>query len=156
MNYGKCVAELEVGQHFRHWPGRTITEFDDTLFSLMTMNQHPLHIDENYARETQHGRRLVVGPLVISIVIGMMEADVGGQGLTILEYEDIQHLAPVFHGDTIYAEATILGKQQLAGQPERGVVTVEINGFNQHGEPILTLKRKIVLPMQSSAEQSLS
>src|SRR5260370_22193958 len=78
MTYGRYFDELDVGKHFRHWPGRTITEFDDTLFSLMSMNQHPVHIDEHYASATQHGRRLVEGPLVISLLIGMSQADIGG------------------------------------------------------------------------------
>src|ERR1700730_1265970 len=79
MAYGRYFDELQVGLQFRHWPGRTITEFDDTLFSLMSMNQHPVHVDEHFAAETQHGRRLVEGPLVISLVIGMSQADMGGR-----------------------------------------------------------------------------
>ena|SRR5580700_2735843 len=139
MSYGRYFEELEVGQHFRHWPGRTITEHDDTLFSLMSMNQHPVHNDENYASETQHGRRLVVGPLVISLVVGMSQADVGGRSLGTIEYRDVRHLAPVFHGDTIYAESRILAK-------EDGIVTVESRGLNQRGEPILSMERRIVVP----------
>ena len=136
MSYGRYFEELEIGQAFRHWPGRTITEFDDTLFSLMSMNQHPVHIDEHYAAGTQHGRRLVVGPLVVSLVIGMSQADIGGRALRTLEYSEIRHMAPVFHGDTIYAESTIIDKQP-------GVVTVESRGVNQRGDPILSLRRKI-------------
>ena len=136
MSYGRYFEELEIGQTFRHWPGRTVTEFDDTLFSLMSMNQHPVHIDEHYAAGTQHGRRLVVGPLVVSLVIGMSQADIGGRALRTLEYSGIRHLAPVFHGDTIYAESTVIDKQA-------GVVTVESRGVNQRGEPVLSLRRKI-------------
>src|SRR5579863_235189 len=93
MSYGRYFEELEPGQEFRHWPGRTITEFDDTLFSLMSMNQHPLHTDEHFASKTQHGKRLVEGPLVISLVIGMSQADTGGRALGTLEYRDIRHLS---------------------------------------------------------------
>ena len=84
MSYGRYFEELETGQEFRHWPGRTITEFDDTLFSLMSMNQHPVHIDEHFAPDTQHRTRLVEGPLVISLVIGMSQADIGGRSLQTL------------------------------------------------------------------------
>src|SRR5713226_937633 len=119
MSYGRFFDELEPGQSYRHWPGRTITEFDDTLFSLMSMNQHPLHIDEHYASETQHGRRLVEGPLVIGLVIGMSQADVGGRSWRTIEYRDVKHAGPVFHGDTIYAESTITGVE------DGGIVTVE-------------------------------
>lgn len=144
MGYGRYFEELEPGQVFRHWPGRTVTEFDDSLFSLMTMNQHPLHIDEHFAAGTQHGRRLVAGPFVISLVIGMSQGDVGGRALETLNYSNVRHLAPVFHGDTIYAQSSIVSKEEL--REERGLVMVATRGFNQREETILTLERKIVLP----------
>ena len=144
MSYGRYFEELEVGQEFRHWPGRTITEFDDTLFSLMSMNQHPVHVDEHFASGTQHGRRLVVGPLVISLVIGMSQAEIGGRSVETLGYSDIRHLGPVFHGDTIYAESTVVGKEELPD--ERGVVIVASRGKNERGEVVLELRRKIIVP----------
>ncbi len=150
MGYGRYFDELEAGQHFRHWPGRTITEFDDTLFSLLSMNQHPLHVDEHYAAGTQHGRRLVEGPLVISLVIGMSQADVGGCALQTLDYSDIRHHGPVFHGDTIYAESTIVSKEEWPDQ--RGVVSVESKGLNQRGETVLVMRRKIVVPKRPPGE----
>ena len=150
MGYGRYFEELEPGQQFRHWPGRTITEFDDTLFSLMSMNQHPVHVDEHYAMETQHERRLVNGPLVISLVIGMSQADVGGRSLATLDYSDIRHPAPVFHGDTIYAESSIVATEELPN--ERGVVIVETKGLNQNGEVVLAMRRKIVVPKRPESE----
>jgi acyl dehydratase len=144
MSYGRYFDELESGQTFRHWPGRTITEFDDTLFSLLSMNQHPVHIDEHFAAGTQHGRRLVEGPIVISLVIGMSQADVGGRALETLEYSEIRHAGPVFHGDTIYAESTIVGKSDLPDG--RGVVAIEHRGVNQREETVLTMRRRIVVP----------
>jgi acyl dehydratase len=150
MSYGRYFEELEPGLHFRHWPGRTITEFDDTLFSLMSMNQHPLHIDEHYAAGTQHGRRLVAGPLVISLVIGMSQADVGGRALETLDYSNVRHLGPVFHGDTIYAESSVVMREELPN--ERGVLTVSTHGPNQREETILTLQRKIVVPKRPDGE----
>lgn len=147
MPYGRYFEELEPGRNFRHWPGRTITEFDDTLFSLMSMNQHPLHIDEQYASRTQHGRRLVAGPLVISLVIGMSQADVGGRALETLDYSHVQHLGPVFHGDTLYAESTILAREELPNH--RGLIVVATRGRNQRDETVLALERKIVVPTRS-------
>ena len=146
MSYGRYFDELEPGQTFRHWPGRTITEFDDTLLSLLSMNQHPLHIDENFAAGTQHGRRLVEGPIVISLVIGMSQADIGGRALETLEYSEIRHAGPVFHGDTIYAESTIVAKSTLPDG--RCVVAIEHRGLNQREETVLTMRRKIVIPRQ--------
>jgi acyl dehydratase len=142
VSYGRYYEELQVGQRFRHWPGRTITEFDDTLFSLLSMNQHPVHNDEHYASGTQHGKRLVVGPLVISLVIGMSQADIGGRSPQTLEYSDVRHLGPVFHGDTIYSESTVIAK-------ENGLVIVESQGLNQRGETVLSLRRKIAVPSQT-------
>jgi acyl dehydratase len=150
MSYGRYFEELEPGQRFRHWPGRTITEFDDTLFSLMSMNQHPLHIDEHYAAGTQHERRLVAGPLVISMVIGISQADIGGSALETREYSNIRHLAPVFHGDTIYAESSIVMKEEL--RDRRGLVVVSTRGFNQRDETVVTLDRRIMAPVRPAGD----
>lgn len=139
-SYGRYFEELEPGQTFRHWPGRTIADYDDTLFSLLSMNQHPVHIDESFAAGTQHGQRLVEGPIVISLVIGMSQADIGGRATTTLGYWDVRHVGPVFHGDTIYAESNVLEKN------EDGVVAVEHRGYNQRRELVLTMTRKILVP----------
>lgn len=138
MSHGRYYEEIEAGQSFRHDLGRTVSEFDDTLFSLMSMNQHPVHIDEHYASGTQHGRRLVVGPLVVAIVMGLTQRDLGGRSLRVLEYFDVKHVGPVFHGDTIYAESTVLSKDV------EGVVTAEAHGINQRGEVVLTMKHKFL------------
>ena len=149
MNYGRYFEELEAGQTFRHWPGRTIAEYDDTLFSLLSMNQHPVHIDEHYAAGTQHHQRLVEGPIVISLVIGMSQADIGGRALETLDYSDVRHTGPVFHGDTIYAESTVLETRDLGGG--RGLWVVEHKGLNQRQETILTMRRRIVVPLRPRA-----
>ncbi len=146
--YGRYFEDLEPGQTFEHWPGRTITEYDDTWFSLMSMNQHPLHIDEHYSRNTQHGQRLVEGPLVISLVIGMSQADIGGRAVRTIEYSNVRHFEPVFHGDTIYAESTVLEKSESSNG--QGVVRVEHRGRNQREEIVLTMIRKIVVPTRPS------
>ena len=144
MSYGLYFEELEIGRHFQHPLGRTITEFDDTLFSLMAMNQHPLHIDGHAAAGMQHGQRLVVGPLVISIVIGLTQADIGGRSIEVSDYSDVRHVAPVFHGDTLYAESTVIASRKL--DSGKGSITVESRGLNQKRETVLTLKRTFVAP----------
>ena len=151
MSYGRYFEQLKPGETFRHWPGRTINEYDDTLLSLLCMNQHPVHIDEHYARGTQHGRRLVAGPTVISIVIGMTQADVGGRAVETLSYSDIRHAAPVFHGDTLYAESTVLKTEALTGG--RGSVVVETRATNQKQDLVLSLTRKIVVPSNLRGKQ---
>ena len=110
------------------------------------MNQHPLHIDAYYAAGTQHGRCLVVGTLVFSIVVGMSVADISGKAIANLEYEEIKHVGPVFHGDTVYAESRILEKQDSRSKPDRGIVYVETRAFNQHQDVVLTLRRRVLIP----------
>jgi acyl dehydratase len=148
--FGRYYEEFEPGQVFAHWPGRTISEADDTWFSLLTMNQNPLHIDAHYAGQTQHGQRLVVGTLVFSIVVGMSVADISGRAIANLEYEEIKHVAPVFHGDTVYAESRILEMRESQTKPDRGIVRVETRGFNQRGETVLTLRRRVLIPKRGT------
>jgi acyl dehydratase len=142
--YGRDYDDFIVGDVYRQWPGRTITEFDDTLFAQLTMNQHPLHSDTAYAATTQHGQRLVVGTLVFSLVVGMSVADVSGRSIANLEYESVRHVAPTFHGDTLYAESHVLAKRPTS-DGLRGVVTVETRGYNQHNETVLYFRRSLLV-----------
>lgn len=152
MQFGRCFEEFEVGALYKHWPGRTITEYDDTLFCMLTMNHHPLHIDANYAEETQFKQRVVVGSLVFSVVLGMTVADVSGKAIANLEFEHVKHLAPTFHGDTLYAETTVLDKNLSASKSDRGIVTVETLAYNQHGEKVLSFKRRVMVPTRAYDE----
>jgi acyl dehydratase len=156
MPFGRYFEEFEVGQVFKHWPGRTITEFDDTWFSLMTMNQHPLHIDAHYGLSTQHGKCLVNGSLVFSLVVGMSVADISGKAIANLEYEVIKHTAPVFHGDSVYAESRILEKNESKRKPDRGVIYVETTAYNQNKEVVLTLRRKVLVPKSRSEPSTIA
>lgn len=151
--FGRYYEEFEPGQVFTHWPGRTISEADNTWFSLLTMNQHPLHIDAHYASQTQHAQRLVVGTLVFSIVVGLSVSDISGRAIANLEYEEIKHIAPVFHGDTIYAESTILDKRESQSKPDRGIVALATRGFNQRGETVLTLRRRVLIPKRGQQQK---
>ena len=150
MPFGRFFEEFETGQIFEHWPGRTISETDNSWFSLLTMNQHPLHIDAHYAAGTQHGRCLVVGTLVFSLAVGMSVADISGRAIANLEYEEIRHIGPVFAGDTIYAKTKILDKRESESKPDRGIVHVETSVFNQHGELVLTFRRRVLIPKQAA------
>jgi len=151
MSYGRYFEEFSVGQVFRHWPGRTITEADCTWFALLTMNQHPLHSDAHYAAtHTQHGQRVVLGPLVFSIGIGMTVADVSGTAIANLEIEKIVHEAPTFIGDTLYSESTVLAKRE-SSKGDRGTVSVETRVVNQRGERVMTFRRTALLPKTSHA-----
>ena len=144
--FGRYLEEFTVGDVFQHWPGRTVTESDDTLFCMLTMNHHPLHIDANYASTTQFGKPVVVGTLVYSIVLGLSVSDISGKAIANLEIESLQHPAPTFHGDTLYAETEILEVRESSSKPDRGVVKVETRGWNQHGEIVIKFRRKVLVP----------
>jgi acyl dehydratase len=144
--FGRSFEDFEVGDVYRHWPGKTITEYDDHLFCLITMNHHPLHTDEWFAEhETVHGRNVVVGNLVYSLVLGMSVPDVSGSAIANLEVESLTHQRPTFHGDTIYAETTVLDKRESSTKGDRGIVTVESRGFNQRGEEVCYFRRKVMV-----------
>ena len=121
MQFGRYFEEFDVGATYRHWPGKTITEADDHLFCLITMNHHPLHTDAHYAEtKTEFGRNVVVGNLVYSLAIGMSVADISGKAIANLEVELLKHEHPTFHGDTIYAETTVLEKREVIDQARPG------------------------------------
>jgi acyl dehydratase len=150
--FGRCLEDFEVGDVYKHWPGKTITEADDHLFCLITMNHHPLHLDAWYAETgTQFGRNVVVGNLVYSVVLGMSVPDVSGAAIANLEVEELRHQQPTFHGDTIYAETKVLEKKPSASKPDRGIVTVETRGFNQRGEEVCYFRRKVMVPTREAA-----
>lgn len=144
--FGCYFEDFTAGDVYKHWPGKTIFESDNNLFSLLTMNHHPLHIDANYCEGQQHGRILVCGPLVISAVVGMTVSDISGMAIANLDYEIITHDSPVFIGDTLYAETEVLGKRESASKPDRGIVHVETRAFNQDSRQVLSLRRHVLVP----------
>jgi acyl dehydratase len=143
--FGRYLEDFEPGDIYRHWPGKTITESDDHLFCMITMNHHPLHTNAWFAEnETVHGKNVVVGNLVYSLVLGMSVPDVSGAAIANLEVETLQHKNPTFHGDTIYAETRVIEKRE-SSKGDRGIVTVETKGFNQHGVEVCYFRRKVMV-----------
>lgn len=150
MQFGRYYEEFEVGDVYDHWPGKTVTEYDDHLFCLLTMNHHPLHLDANFAeRTTEFGRNVVVGNYVYSLLLGMSVPDVSGKAIANLEVESLRHVAPTFHGDTIYGRSTVLDKRESASKSDRGVVRVETIGYNQDGTLVCIFRRKVMVPKRS-------
>jgi acyl dehydratase len=153
VQFGRYFEEFEVGATYQHWPGKTVTEYDDHLFCLLTMNHHPLHLDAHYAEETtQFGKNVVVGNLVYSLVLGMSVPDVSGAAIANLEVESLQHKMPTFHGDTIYAETKVLDKVESKSKNDRGIVSVETRGYNQRGEEVCYFRRKVMIPKREAAK----
>jgi acyl dehydratase len=145
--FGRYFEDFEIGDVYKHWPSKTITEAEDHLFCDITMNHHPLHSDRWFAEEeTQFKQNVVVGNFVYSLVLGMSVPDVSGKAIANLEVETLQHKMPTFHGDTVRAETTVLEKRESSSKPDRGVVTVETRGVNQRGEEVCYFKRKVMVP----------
>jgi len=149
--FGRHFEDFEVGDVYRHWPGKTITEADDHLFCMITMNHHPLHTNVWFAEnETVHKKNVVVGNLVYSVVLGMSVPDVSGAAIANLEIESLKHAKPTFHGDTIYAVSKVLAKKETS-DGKRGIVTVETLGINQRGEEVCSYTRKVMVWKQEFA-----
>ena len=143
--FGRCLEDFVVGDVYRHWPGKTITEYDDHLFCMITMNHHPLHTNDWFAEQSVQGRNVVVGNLVYSLVLGMSVPDVSGAAIANLEVETLQHKFPTFHGDTIHAETRVLEVKESSSKPDRGIVTVESKGFNQDGKEVCYFRRRVMV-----------
>lgn len=150
--FGRYLEEFREGQTFRHWPGKTITDTDNVLFSLLTMNHHPVHLDHNFAKDSEHGRVLVVGTLVFSVGVGLTVRDVSGRAIANLGYESIRHEHPVFLGDTLYAESRVLEVRVSRTKPDRGIVRVTTNVRNQDNQRVLSFERAVLIPKRSAGQ----
>src|ERR1700694_2065089 len=148
---GRYLGEFEVGAVYKHWPAKTVTESDDHLFCLLTMNHHPLHINDVYAAQSQQGRNVVVGPLVYSLALGMSVSDVSGKAIANLATEELKHPAPVVHGDTLFCESEVLEKKEARPKPDRGTVKVHTRVLNQDGVLVAEFKRLVLVPRRNPA-----
>lgn len=142
---GNYFEDFVEGYVFNHALSKTIFESDNNLFSLLTMNHHPVHLNQDYAQKEQHGQILVVGTLVFSLVVGMTVVDISGKAIANLDYEKIEHLAPVFVGDTLYAETKVLETRVSKSKNDRGIVYVETVAKNQTGKEVLRFRRHVLV-----------
>jgi len=142
---GRYFEDFEVGATYEHRPGRTITETDNTWFTLLTNNTHPIHTDAEYAKHTEFKQRLVVSTLTLSIVTGMSVSDTSQKAIANLGWTDIKLPAPVFAGDTLYAESEILEKRPSKSRPGQGIVKFRTIAKNQRGEIVCSYERTILV-----------
>lgn len=147
--YGRRYEDFTVGEIIEHRPAKTITESDNNLFCLLTMNHHPVHLDHHYAASSHHGKVLVVGTLTFSLSVGLTVSEVSGAAIANLAYEDVRHLAPVFLGDTINVKTEVLGKKLWEKSADRGIVYVETVTQNQNEEEVLSFRRRVLVPASS-------
>jgi acyl dehydratase len=143
---GRTYDDFVVGDIYEHRPGRTITEADNVWFTLLTMNQHPLHFDAAYAAGTEFRRPLVNSCLTLSIVTGMSVADVSAKAIANLGWSKVELTAPVFVGDTVYAESEVLSKRLSGSRPGQGLVTVRTRGLKSDGMAFLVFERTVLVP----------
>ena len=143
MSFGRYFEEFAVGDVYKHWPGRTITEHDNTWFALLSMNQSPRFIDHTHSPE-----RPVIETLVFSLAVGLSVADTSGRAIANLGFESVVFEKPLYVGDSLYAETEVLEKRESQSKPDRGTVYVETRAFNQHGERVLVLRRRFLAPKE--------
>jgi itaconyl-CoA hydratase len=145
-SFGRYFDDFTVGDVYEHRPGRTITETDNIWFTLLTMNTHPLHFDKAYAAKSEFKQPLVNSCLTLSIVVGMSVSDVSQKAIGNLGWNDIKLTAPVFVGDTIYAESEVMAKRESASRPGQGLVTVRTTGKKADGTQFMSFERTALLP----------
>jgi acyl dehydratase len=150
MSYGRWFEEFEPGAVYKHWPGRTITEYDNTSFALLSMNLNPLFIDEHFARTQPAGRRPVIDSLIFSLLVGMSVADTSGRTIANLGFDFVRFEQPMFAGDSLYGESEVLETRASASKPDRGIVHVETKGFNQRAGLAIVLRRRFLAPRRTT------
>ncbi|TKX74309.1 MaoC family dehydratase [Halorubrum sp. GN11_10-6_MGM] len=151
---GRYYEDFEVGDVYKHPYGRTVTETDNVWFTNLSMNLNPMHFNEAYAAETEFGERLVDGTFVIALAVGMSVIDVSANATANLGYDAIRHHAPVFHGDTLFAESEVIEKRESSSRDHVGIVTTELRAYNQNDELVLSLERTPMVLKRSHAEPS--
>nr|ADI19185.1 acyl dehydratase [uncultured delta proteobacterium HF0130_05G09] len=150
-SYGRYLEDFNIGDIYEHRPGRTLTESDNTWFTLLTMNQHPLHFDMEYASKSEFGKPLVNSCLTLSIVAGMSVSDISQKTIANLGWDKIKLTAPVYVGDTLYAESVVLSKRESKSRPTQGIVSVRTRGFNQDGKEVISYERTMLIPKKGHA-----
>ena len=149
--FGRYFGDFEVGDVYEHRPGKTVTEYENHLFTLLTLNTHPLHFDAEYGKATEFGRNLVVSTYTLSLLIGMSVTDLSHKAIANLGMDEVKFPAPVFAGDTLYAESEVLAKRESTSRPGQGVVTVRTIGRNQNGVEICSFVRTVLIPAEGRA-----
>lgn len=148
-SFGRYYEDFQVGDIYQHRPGRTITQYDNISFTLLTMNTHPMHFDEEYAKHSEFGRCIVCSPLTVALMVGMSVTDVSQKAIANLGWTDIKLTHPLFAGDTLYAESEVLEKRESKSRPNAGLVSVKTVGLNQDGVKVCEFNRTMLIMKRS-------
>ena len=151
---GMYFEELEVGRKFTHQPGRTVTETDNLLFTALTLNPQPLHLDAEFAKASMHGQILVNSIFTLGLVVGLSVGDTTlGTTLGNLGFDKTTFPNPVFIGDTVRVSSTVVDRRESRTKPDRGIVTFEHVGTNQHGEIVCSCLRGAMMMRKPGSRQ---
>ncbi|MFN0116470.1 MAG: MaoC family dehydratase [Paracoccaceae bacterium] len=151
--FGRYFEEFTVGDIYEHRPGRTISEADNTWFTLLTMNTHPLHFDAEYARHSEFGRCIVCSPLTVALMVGQSVTDVSQKAIANLGWTNIRMTHPLFAGDTLTSESEVMAKRESKSRPDAGIVTVVTRGFNQAGTLVCDFERTILVARRGHPQE---
>ena len=149
--FGRYFEDFQVGDTYEHRPGKTVLESDNHLFTLLTLNTHPLHFDAEYGKATEFGRNLVVSTYTLALLIGMSVSDCSQKAVANLGMDEVRFTGPVFAGDTLYGESEVLAKRESKSRPGQGIVTIRTLGKNQRGEQVCTFKRDMLIPARGQS-----
>lgn len=149
--FGRYFEDFHVGDVYEHRPGKTILESDNHMFTLLTLNTHPMHFDAEFAKASEFKQNLVVSPYTLALLIGMSVTDCSQKAIANLGMDEVKFTAPVFAGDTIYGESEVLAKRESASRPGQGIVTIRTIGKNQRGEVVCSFKRNMLIPARGHA-----
>jgi acyl dehydratase len=149
--FGRYFEDFTIGDVYEHRPGKTVLESDNHLFTLLTLNTHPLHFDAEYGKATEFGRNLVVSTYTLALLIGMSVSDCSQKAIANLGMDEVRFTAPVFAGDTLYGESEVLAKRESQSRPGQGIVTIRTLGRNQTGTVVASFRRDMLIPGRGSA-----
>ena len=143
--FGRYFEDFKVGDIYEHRPGRTVTETENTWFTLLTMNTHPLHFDAEYAKASEFGRCVIASPFTVALMVGMSVTDTSQKAIANLGWSDIKLTCPLFAGDTLYSESEVLDKRESRSRPGAGIVTIKTTGINQDSKVVGTFNRTMLI-----------
>jgi acyl dehydratase len=143
--FGRYYEDFQVRDIYEHRPNRTLTETDNTWFTLLTMNTHPLHFDAEYAKHSEFGRCIICSPLTVAVLVGMSVTDVSQKAIANMGWTNIRMTHPLFAGDTLSGETEVLSKRESKSRPNAGLVTVKTSGFNQNHVLVCDFERTILV-----------
>lgn len=142
---GRVYEDFQVGDVYRHWPGRTVLSADNVWFTLLTQNTNPIHFDRAYAAKTEYGRPLVDSTFTLAAVTGQSVADISQNAMANLGWDEVRLPNPLFEGDTLYSQSEVLEKRESKSRPNVGIVRFKTTGFKQDGTVVIEFRRTVMI-----------